>query len=155
MKTVKIINGTYGARDGKTGRVKPVLLGKTVDVSDEEVARLVSRGVAVVVGADNAPTGVATAPESSGEPDPGVDIPPQDGGTEGEETGHLDPEQLEALTVPKLKELAEEMGLDAAKLKTKPELIRAITETDVTAGGEDGEEVGEAPPDLGAEGPVV
>lgn len=150
MKTVKIINGTYGARDGKTGRVKPVLLGKTVDVCDEEAARLVARGVAVVVGADSATTGVATAPESGGAPDPGVDIPPQDGGAGGEETGHLDPEQLEGLTVPKLKELAEEMGLDTAKLKTKPELIRAITEADVIAGGEDGE----APPDLGAEGPV-
>ena len=154
MKTVKIINGTYGARDGKTGRVKPVLLGKTVDVCDEEAARLVARGVAVVVVSEDAHTGVATAPESSGAPDPGVDIPPQNDGSEGEETAHLDPEQLKELTKAKLKELAEEMGIDTAKLKTKAQLIAAITDVpleDAISGEEDDEE---APAGLGAEGPV-
>ena len=49
MKKVKIINGVYGARDNKTSRVTPVSIGGTVEVSDEEAARLVGFKVAAYV----------------------------------------------------------------------------------------------------------
>lgn len=82
------------------------------------------------------------------------DTPDQDEPAEGEETAHLDPEQLKELTNAKLKELAEEMGIDTAKLKTKAQLIAAITDVpleDAISGEEDDEG---APAGLGAEGPV-
>ena len=66
----------------------------------------------------------------------------------------LDPEQLKELTNAKLKELAEEMGIDTAKLKTKAQLIAAITDVpleNAISGEEDDEG---APAGLGAEGPV-
>ena len=83
-----------------------------------------------------------------------MDTPSQDGPAEGKETAHLDPEQLKEFTNAKLKELAEEMGIDTAKLKTKAQLIAAITDVpleDAISSEEDDEG---APSGLGAEGPV-
>ncbi|WP_143382963.1 Rho termination factor N-terminal domain-containing protein [Flavonifractor sp. An100] len=97
---------------------------------------------------------VATPVEGEDDEGAGVDTPDQDEPAEGEETAHLDPEQLKELTNAKLKELAEEMGIDTAKLKTKAQLIAAITDVpleDAISGEEDDEG---APAGLGAEGPV-
>ena len=62
MKKVKIINGVYGARDNKTSRVTPVSIGGTVEVSDEEAARLVGFKVAAYVDEEFPANGVATSP---------------------------------------------------------------------------------------------
>ena len=97
---------------------------------------------------------VATPVEDEDDEGAGVDTPGQDEPAEGEETARLDPEQLKELTNAKLKELAEEMGIDTAKLKTKAQLIAAITDVpleDAISGEEDDEG---APAGLGAEGPV-
>ena len=50
------------------------------------------------------------------------------------------------------------MGIDTAKLKTKAQLIAAITDVpleDAIAGDDDGVDDGEAPPVLTPEAPVV
>lgn len=77
---------------------------------------------------------------------------------EDAESAHLDPEQLKTLTNAKLTELAKEMGIDTAKLKTKAQLIAAITDVpleDAIAEDDDGVDDGEAPPVLTPEAPVV
>lgn len=81
----------------------------------------------------------------------GANPPASENTAEGVESAHLDPEQLGELTNAKLRELAEDMGIDTARLKTKTQLIEAITAEEVSPGNEDGE----APPALDVEAPVV
>lgn len=157
MKRVKITNGLYGYRPEGAKHPRPVSAGGLCVVTDTEAARLTSLGVGVVledIPEEDTTGAVATPVEGEDGAGPGVDTPGQNGPAEGEETAHLDPEQLKELTNAKLKELAEEMGIDTAKLKTKAQLIAAITDVpleDAISGEEDDEG---APAGLGAEGPV-
>ena len=57
----------------------------------------------------------------------------------GEVLGHLDPEQLESMTVPDLKKLAGDMGVDIKGCKDKAAIIAAITATEVSAPAFDAE----------------
>lgn len=157
MKRVKITNGLYGYRPEGAKHPRPVSAGGLCVVTDTEAARLASLGVGVVledIPEEDTTGAVATPVEGEDDDGAGVDTPDQDKPAEGEETAHLDPEQLKELTNAKLKELAEEMGIDTAKLKTKAQLIAAITDVpleDAISGEEDDEG---APTGLGAEGPV-
>lgn len=157
MKRVKITNGLYGYRPEGAKHPRPVSAGGLCVVTDTEAARLASLGVGVVledIPEEDTTGAVATTVEGEDDEGAGVDTPDQDEPAEGEETAHLDPEQLKELTNAKLKELAEEMGIDTAKLKTKAQLIAAITDVpleDAISGEEDDEG---APAGLGAEGPV-
>lgn len=131
---IKIIKGVYGYLD-KNGCVKPKTeKDDPFELTAEQEARLVGLGVAEYVETEGAPIGFDEQPEG---------------------TATLDPEQLEKLTNAKLKELAEDMGIDTSKLKTKAQLIEAITSVDVTPGpaeddveDEDAEDDGEPLPDF-------
>lgn len=57
----------------------------------------------------------------------------------GEVLGHLDPEQLESMTVPDLKKLAADMGVDLKGCKDKPAIIAAIAAVEVSAPAFDAE----------------
>ena len=157
MKRVKITDGLYGYRPEGAKHPRPVPAGSLCIVTDAEAARLASIGVGVVledIPEEGITGAVATPVEGEDDEGAGVDTTDQGGPAEGEETAHLDPEQLKELTNAKLKELAEEMGIDTAKLKTKAQLIAAITDVpleDAISGEEDDEG---APAGLGAEGPV-
>ena len=157
MKRVKITDGLYGYRPEGAKHPKPVPAGSLCIVTDAEAARLASLGVGVVledIPEEDTTGAVATPVEGEDDEGAGVDTLDQGGPAEGEETARLDPEQLTKLTNAKLKELAEEMGIDTAKLKTKAQLILAITDVpleDAISGEDDGEG---APAGLGAEGPV-
>lgn len=61
------------------------------------------------------------------------------GGTEdgGMIAGHLDPKDLEDLKKADLERMANDMGLDISKAKTKADLIAAITAAEVYAPAED------------------
>lgn len=162
MKRVKITNGLYGYRPEGAKHPQPVSAGGLCVVTDTEAARLASLGVGVVledIPEEDTTGAVATPVEDEDDEGAGVDTPGQDEPAEGEETARLDPEQLKELTNAKLKELAEEMGIDTAKLKTKAQLIAAITDVpleDAISGEEDdGVDDGEAPPVLTPEAPVV
>ena len=160
MKRVKITNGLYGYRPEGAKHPRPVPAGGLCVVTDTEAARLASLGVGVVledIPEEDTAGAVATPAEGEDGAGTGVDTPSQDGSAEGEDTAHLDPEQLKELTNAKLKGLAEEMGIDTAKLKTKAQLIAAITDVpleDAISGEEDGEDDEGALVGLGAEGPV-
>lgn len=157
MKRVKITNGLYGYRPEGAKHPRPVSAGGLCVVTDTEAARLASLGVGVVledIPEEDITGAVATPVEGEDDEGAGVDTPDKGGPAGGEETARLDPEQLKELTNAKLKELAEEMGIDTAKLKTKAQLIAAITDVpleDAISGEEDDEG---APTGLGAEGPV-
>lgn len=49
---------------------------------------------------------------------------------------HLDPDQLQSMTVAELKKLAADMGIETKQLKTKDELVEAICAEDVVPGDE-------------------
>ena len=72
-------------------------------------------------------------------------------GAEGQETPRLDAEQLKELTNAKLRELAEDMGIDCSKLRTKAQLIAAICDEPL----EDCIVEADEPPVLEAGVPVV
>lgn len=57
----------------------------------------------------------------------------------GEVLGHLDPAQLESMTIPDLKKLAGEMGVDTKGLKAKGDIIAAIVAVQVSAPAFDAE----------------
>lgn len=71
--------------------------------------------------------------------DQGGQEPPQEGGTEagGMIAGYLDPKDLEGLKKADLERMANDIGLDISKAKTKADLIAAITAAEVYAPAED------------------
>ena len=156
MKRVKITSGLYGYRPEGAKHPRPVPAGSLCIVTDKEATRLVSIGVGVVledIPEEDTAGAVATPAEDDDGAVAGVDTANQGEPAGGAEAAHLDPEQLKELTNAKLKELADDMGIDTSKLKTKAQLIAAITDIPLEdAIPEEGD--GENPPELGAEGPV-
>lgn len=131
---IKIIKGTYGYRtDG--GIVKPkTAKDGPFSVSPEREAELVAMGVAEYVSEEV------------------KDAQTQEAEVEQETTGTLDAEQLKTFTNAKLKELAEEMGIDTKELRTKAALIDAITSVEVEVGEEIAED---EPPKFDASNAVI
>lgn len=122
------------------------------EASPEVETRLVALRVAVF--ASNGGTeAVATTPEGLESVKAGDNMSGSENGAESVESAHLDSEQFKALTNAKLTELAKDMGIDTAKLKTKAQLIAAIT--DVPLEDAISEDDGNAIPALEPEAPVV
>lgn len=113
--------------------------------------RLVRRGVARYV--SNEDSGVAAGADSANSPvSPGVDtanppVSPLERGdlpasdTQEEESpqplrGHFDERFLQSMTNAKLKELAEDLGLDTSSMHKKADYVAAILQTEVEAGDE-------------------
>ena len=163
MKKVKIINGVYGARYNKTSRVTPVSIGGTVEVSDEEAARLVGFKVAAYVDEEFPANGVATSPVTIPVGGAGKNAPDgaegQENGCEDDEAldivdGHFTVESLMTLERKDMDALAADLGIEAAaikKCKNKTELAELIATVEID---EENTGNGEQPPTLGTEGPV-
>ena len=81
--------------------------------------------------AQEPPRGPENTPEVSG------DTEGQGAETGGMIAGHLDPKDLEGLKKADLERMANDMGLDISKAKTKADLIAAITAAEVYAPAED------------------
>lgn len=136
MAKIRVIRGGCGiSYKDKNGTARHALRtpehGPFV-CDDAQAARLVSLGVAVYVN------------EQQAAPEPKAD--PAVGGEPEKTTGHLDPEQLEAMEYNELKKLAADMGV-TPKGKKKADLIEAITAAEVEPGDED------ELPELGAADP--
>ena len=117
---VKIIKGTYGQRKGS--RIVPIKAGETVELTDEQEARLVKLGVAEYV--KDTP-----APEL------------HQGDKDGEETPAALPEYNDKMKLVELQEIAAQYGVDASEMKSKKEVIEAINaakEELPELGGDDG-----------------
>lgn len=147
MVNIEIISGAYGHRPDGSAHPVTIERGQRCAVPEAEAERLIALGVARMA-AQSSSGAVATSADGLNSNAPSVNTPSEENGAEGEETAHLDPEQLKELTNDRLRELAEDMGINPGKLKTKAQLIDAITAVEV-APGED------ALPVFGAEAPVV
>lgn len=128
---ILITNGTYGHSpilpDGRKSRYVVPVNRKTgpIDVDPEEAARLVEAGVAEYV--TDEPAKAAKAPEA----------PAKETTAEETVTGHLDGTDLESMSFAELKALAQDMGIETGKIKSKAGLIEAITAVEVEAPAED------------------
>lgn len=129
---VEILCGGYGCPT-KTG-VHTVAHGERCEISDAEAARLIGLGVAKC--AFSAPTAPETAPADVPATAEGNDTPAAEASQNGSEAAHLDPDQLQSMTVAELKKLAADMGIETKQLKTKDELVEAICAEDVVPGDE-------------------
>lgn len=147
MVNIEIISGAYGHRPDGSAHPVTIERGQCCEVPEAEAERLIALGVARTAAQSVSGT-VATSADGLNSNAPSVNTPSEENGAEGEKTAYLEPEQLKELTNDKLRELAEDMGISTGKLKTKAQLIDAITAVAV-APGED------ALPVLGAEAPVV
>lgn len=115
---------------------------------------LVSQGVAAYA-QDSLDKAVATPQDANGVCEAGENTTDETGAQSGT-VGHLDAEQLSAMTNAQLKKLAEDMGLDTSKCKRKADFIDLITAEEVIVPEtDDTENDGELPPELSAEAPVV
>lgn len=153
MLKVKIIYGTYGYKTNghivpKDSNDEPFLL------DNAEAERLVSLGVAKIIAND-----VAT--DRGGEKATIQSITPSNASNRSNDeneggndiAGFLDERQLKEMTNKELKALAEDMGIETARLKTKNDYIRAIVSIEVSV-STDNENI-ENPPDLSLEAPVI
>ena len=167
---IRIICGTCGTSQGYKTAADGEL---TLPAAEEK--RLVSRGVAeyatrLITG----PASDADSPVEDGDgggagidpsdEDPpveglengGSDIPPRDlpGSAETVDIidGHFDRESLLKLSRPQMETLAGDLGGDVSKCKNKGDIADLRVEVEVEAPAEAD---GEAPPELGAEAPVV
>lgn len=66
--------------------------------------------------------------------------------------GHFTRESLMLMRRPDMEKLAGDLGVDVSRCKNKGDIADLLVEVEVEAPAEDG---GEAPPELGAEAPVV
>ena len=143
---IQITNGTYGHTpilpDGRKSRYVVPVNRKTgpIDVEPEEAARLVEAGVAEYV--TDEPAKAAKAPEAPAEEpaDEEPEAPAEEPVAEELEapaeetvTGHLDGTDLESMTFAELKALAQDMGIETGKIKSKAAMIEAITAVEVEA----------------------
>jgi len=174
MKTVKIINGTYGYKPEGTNRIKPVSVGGVVCVPDKEADRLVKLRVADYIA--DAETEihsalVATPFEGDDLSDAAINPSGDESGTEGKESsqeddeqndivldivdGHFDKDSLMQLTRTNMEKMAAELGFSEQEIKAcrnKNALADMIAQVEVA--GEENED-GEQPPSLEPEAPVT
>lgn len=141
---VEILCGGYGCRT-KTG-IHTVMRGEQCEVSESEARRLIGLGVAKSPYITD--RGTANALAATPATAEGNDTPADETRQSGAETAHLDPNQLQDMTVAELKKLAADMGIETKQLKTKDALIQSICAEDVVPGDEcvDGPELAAAMP---------
>lgn len=147
MIRIRIVCGTYGYRPNGAAHPIPVDRGQCCDVPEDEAKRLMSIGVAQMT-AESVTDGVATDTEKQNASIPADGITESENGAEGKETARINLSKLKKMTNERLRELANELGINTAKLKTKAHLINAIIAVGDTQRTEE-------PPMLGVEAPVV
>lgn len=124
---ILITNGTYGHSPIlPSGKKSPYVVpvnrkSGPIDVEKGEAERLVKAGVAEYVTGTPAKEAKAPEPESSG------NAPEMEIKTETE-TGDVKGTDLEGMTFSELKALAQEMGIETGKIKSKAAMIQAISE---------------------------
>lgn len=117
-------------RSYSNGKVAATKRNPNVFVEDKATAdALTASGYFKLIGGE----ATMTPPPGEGEGEvPGFPPP-------GEVVGHLDREQLESMTIPDLKKLAEDMGVNIKGLKAKADIINAIVAVEVSAPAFDAE----------------
>ena len=137
MTLIRIVNGCYAAHPNG-GRLKVIDKGQTVEVSEDEAARLVNMGVAAYVKEPVLMAEIPPAPVSEAAPS---DTPDE----EENEAPEAPEESLEDMNFDQLKQLAKENGLPVGKLRSRANIIKALREL----------EEDDKPPSMEAEDVVV
>lgn len=149
MKKVKIVNGVYGYRPDGVGSTEPIGIGETVSLPDDEAARLVDLGVAIIVG--DAPAPVATPDVGQSDGGEGDDTPEDGNGAEdGDEPPALPPYSV-TMKADQLHVLLDRVGIQFKVGMTKADMVAAL-DAHFAEADEDSDET---PPGLGAEDPVT
>lgn len=118
MTLIRIVNGCYAAHPNG-GRLQVIDKGQTVEVPEDEAARLVQMGVAAYV---KEPVLMADLPT---EPIP--EAAPSDTPDEEEnEAPEACEESLEDMPFDQLKQLAKDAGLPVGKLRSRKNIIEAL-----------------------------
>jgi len=162
MKVI-IKSGGYGYKAGNLHKL--AMRGDVVDIPDDEAKLLIESGNADLAADVRLPQAAGGVPVTASAA-AGVNTPVETNAATGQESGegaHLAPERLQAMTNAELKKLAESMGIDTTKLRTKAQLVAAIANVPLEDaiceptenGDEDDISDGELPPDLRAEAPIV
>lgn len=169
MKKVNIIKGAYGYQPEEGGSIRAVTRKDgPIVLPDEEAARLVFLRVAEYIPDPNPEvpgSGVATGQGGTDESGEGDSPPTSDPGAEGQENGeqpkgnndgentldivdgHFTAESLATLTNANLEKLANNLGADVRKCKTKADYIAVLITVEIKDD--------DLPPTLGAEAPVI
>ena len=163
MKTIKIISGIYGYRPAGSKVIEPKRAGDPAfQVEDAEAARLVSLKVAAYVDVANEfiPTGVATAPEQFKDNKPSDNITDENSSSKSEtEALKGIPSYNADMKSTELREIMSDYGISYKVGMSKADMVAALDEYFKEESGEDSDEGSEgdeeAPPDLGAEEPVL
>lgn len=122
MKLIEIISGGYGYRNPANHRLEPKMCGERIAVTDEEAARLCSMNVAKIIG--EACEGHRDAECVKAEEHSTDTVKCESVDAEG------DGKALEECSMNELKKIAQEMGINTAKLKSRSALLKAISEED-------------------------
>ena len=129
----------------KDGR-SPIYPGSIVEVEDEVGRYFVSvksaQEITYPAAQATNPAPVAVVPGENPSESENVQKGPENA-ENGPVSGHLDGEQLQDMSFADLKALANDMGINAGKIRSKAALIAAISAVEVLADAEDPEE---APP---------
>lgn len=110
---VKILAGTYGYRD-ENGRLRPKNKGDVANVDEAEATRLIEIGIAE---ASDLPFSESLDIEMD---NTDIDVP---------ESKEDDAVNLEDMSFEQLKEVAERMGINTSKYRTKKTLLVAVLES--------------------------
>lgn len=149
---IRVINGMVGYRPkDRNGELSIFVQEKRrgdppFEVDPDVGERLIHDGIAEAVALSD----VATPLWDEAEPEAGENLPDCEMLAEGQEEGHMDRNQLEAMSIGQLKTLAFDMGVNVSGCKRKSDVIDRIVSEAVVVEDDD-----EALPDLGAEAPVV
>lgn len=148
MTLIRIVNGCYAAHPNG-GRLQVIDKGQTVEVPEDEAARLVQMGVAAYVKEPVLMADLPTEPIPEAAPS---DTPDEEENEATDEMipGHLDEEELRSMPFQQLKKLAADCGLQVGKLRSRENIVKALTEMTVYVDAED-----EVPPSMEAEDVVV
>ena len=118
MTLIRIVNGCYAAHPNG-GRLQVIDKGQTVEVPEDEAARLVQMGVAAYVKEPVLMADLPTEPVSEAAPS---DTPDE----EENETPEACEESLEDMPFDQLKQLAKNAGLPVGKLRSRKNIIEAL-----------------------------
>ncbi len=136
MTLIRIVSGNYAAHPD--GRLKVITRGNTVEVPEDEAARLVEMGVAAYVKEPFLMAETPSAPVSESAPS---DTPDE----EENEAPEAPDESLENMTFDQLKQLAKDAGLPVGKLRSRKNIVDALQKM----------EDGDKPPSMKAEDVVL
>ena len=115
MTLIRIVNGCYAAHPNG-GRLQVIDKGQTVEVPEDEAARLVQMGVAAYV---KEPVLMADIPSAPVSEDATSDTP-------DEEVNEAPEESLEKMPFDQLKQIAKDAGLPVGKLRSRKNIIDAL-----------------------------